>query len=108
RIVLGGLFASLAISGLQSGLITLFPLTMALLLASGSMRTRLMRALVVPAVALACAFWAYPVLPHVDWTGVHLGGAGGHEFFFSQLNFLGLAVAGRLLLGHAPFLLVLT
>jgi hypothetical protein len=108
RIAVGALLASLAIAALQSGLFTLFPLFAALLLADGSLRARWLRAVVVPAIALASAFWAYPVLPHVDSTGVHLGGAGGHEFFFSQLNFHGLAVATTLFLGHDPFLLVTT
>ena len=108
RVAVGALCASLAISGLQSGLFTLFPLCAALLLAEGSTRARWSRAALVPAIALASAFWAYPVLPHVDSTGVHLGGAGGHEFFFSQLNFHGLAVATTLFFGHDPFLLVTT
>jgi hypothetical protein len=107
RIAVGALFASLAISGLQSGLFTLFPLAMALLLAEGSTRARWLRAFFVPVIALASAFWAYPVLPHVDSTGVHLGGAGSHEFLFSQLNFHGIAVAARLLYGHDPFLFAL-
>ncbi len=108
RIAIGALLASLAIAGLQSGLFTLFPLCMALFLAEGSTRAKWLRAGIVPAIALASAFWAYPVLPHIDSTGVHLGGAGGHEFFFSQLNFHGLAVATTLFFGHDPFLLVAT
>jgi hypothetical protein len=108
RIALGALLASLAIACLQSGMFTLFPLGMALLLANGPWLLRIARAALVPLLAAAGAFWAYPVLPHIDAKGVHLGGAGGHELFFSQFNFHGLSAAAGWFFGHDPFLFVAT
>ena len=106
------MLSSLAIACLQSGLFTLFPLaarcSSALVRAGGKVWLRLIKAALVPIAAAAAAFWAYPVLPHIDSTGVHLGGAGGHDFFFNVFNFHGLSVTASWFFGHDPILFVTT
>ncbi len=107
RLAIAALCASLAIACLQSGLFTLPPLALALWFSGGSKPARIAKAALVPLAAACAAWWAYPVLPHVDASGVHLGGSGSHDFFFSQFTLRGFAVSSHWLLGHDPAMLAL-
>lgn len=104
RIAVAGACAALAVASLQSGFFTLPALGVALLLAEGSLLARLTRAVGVPLAAAAVAFAFYPVLPRIDASGVHLGGAGGHEMLFQQFTWQGLTAASYWFRGHDPLL----
>jgi len=104
RIAFAASLAVVAIGSLQSGFFTLPALGIALLLANGSALVRLARAVLVPIAAACVAFAFYPVLPRIDASGVHLGGAGGHEMLFQQFTWKGVEIASYWFRGHDPLL----
>lgn len=104
RLIAAWLTAMLAVASLQTGFFVLPPIAIAAALAPGRWTARVLRAVLVPAAALALAFAFYPVLPRIDASGVHLGGAGGHEMLFQQFTWKGLGVAWRWFTGHDPLL----
>lgn len=108
RFVVATLFAALAMATLQNGVFTLIPLALALFLSAHSWPRRIALAFLLPLGAAALAFTVYPVLPSIDATGVHLGGALSHNVFFSDFTFGGFAVVSRWFFGHDPVFCGLT
>jgi hypothetical protein len=102
------LFAAIAMATLQNGVFTLFPLALAVFVSMRTWTLRIGLALLLPVLAAALAFTVYPVLPSIDATGVHLGGALSHNVFFSDFTFGGFAVVSQWFLGHDPIFAVLT
>lgn len=127
RTALATIAAVLAIGALQTGLLVLPPLALALLLADrrGELaapardpdaprpRRWISRwpALAVPlGTALAGILLFYPTLPYIDAQGLHTAAAegGGHSVPFEYLNALGLWRAGVRLWTHDPIFSILT
>jgi len=99
--------ASLALSTLQIGAATLPPLTLAAWLAGGTIGRRLARTVIVPALAIISALWAYPFSLRFDEHGLRLGGSGAHEVDWSRADFSGFRQLLGWLESHDPTLLVL-
>lgn len=106
RGALASVATGLAVACLQSGFFAVPALAVAIVSIPSSFFARLARVALAVTVALAIAAPFYPVLPHIDATGVHIGGVGGHNLNYAEFNGLGFVVAGRWLLGHDPTLLV--
>jgi hypothetical protein len=100
-------FSSLALATIQIGAATLPPLALAAWLAGGTIGRRLARAAIVPALAVACALWAYPFSLRFDGHGLRLGGSGAHEVDWSRADFSGFGQLVGWLQSHDPTLLVL-
>jgi len=108
RIFVAVLATGIAMGTLQNGAFTLIPLSAALFLTQSTWPRRITLAILLPPVAAALAFTVYPVLPSVDATGFHLGGALSHNVFFSDFTFGGFAVVTRWFYGHDPIFAALT
>ncbi|MBL8857466.1 MAG: glycosyltransferase family 39 protein [Planctomycetes bacterium] len=107
RTALAVIAAATAMATLQNGVFTLAPLALALWFTPGSRLRRAAAAVALPLVAAALAFTLYPVLPTIDSSGIHLGGALSHNVFFRDFTFRGVFVAARWFFGHDPIMCVL-
>jgi hypothetical protein len=104
RCAAAAVLASLALSTLQIGAATLPPLCLAALLADGSTWKRIGRAVLLPAIAVGGALWAYPFALNVMEHGLRLGGSGAHEVNLSAADFSGFGELARKLAEHDPAL----
>lgn len=96
--------ASLSLSTLQIGASTLPPLLVGAWFGGGALPRRIGRAVLLPALAILGALWAYPFALNVRENGLRLGGSGAHEIDFSRADFSGFGELARRLAEHDPAL----